>query len=195
MNSLIRGAGIQVFVSSCANGRIQISLSDRLSRAYRRAVDTAANGTWRIIARRISNPKVQVALASGREFACLRRPLRACYFIRSVSDDSSVPVIHPDQLLGVRHQLRDYGYTVIVIEHNLDVITTADWIVDLGPEGGDGGGRIVVEGTPEQVAADPHSHTGRFLRHVLGDERMGRVSDIAVRCGDKRTASYAADIL
>ncbi|NJD05139.1 MAG: excinuclease ABC subunit UvrA [Methylococcaceae bacterium] len=73
-----------------------------------------------------------------------------------------------NQLLGVLHQLRDHGNTVIVIEHNLDVIKTADWIVDLGPEGGDGGGRIVVEGTPEQVAADPKSHTGRFLRQVLG---------------------------
>jgi excinuclease ABC subunit A len=71
------------------------------------------------------------------------------------------------QLLGVLHQLRDHGNTVIVIEHNLDVIKTADWIVDLGPEGGDGGGRIIAEGTPEQVAAEPGSHTGRFLRQVL----------------------------
>ena len=65
------------------------------------------------------------------------------------------------------HQLRDHGNTVIVIEHNLDVIKTADWIVDLGPEGGDGGGRIIAEGTPEQVVAEPGSHTGRFLRQVL----------------------------
>ena len=71
------------------------------------------------------------------------------------------------QLLAVLHQLRDHGNTVIVIEHNLDVIKTADWIVDLGPEGGDGGGRIVAEGTPEHVAADPASHTGRFLKQVL----------------------------
>jgi excinuclease ABC subunit A len=55
-----------------------------------------------------------------------------------------------------------------VIEHNLDVIKTADWIVDLGPEGGDGGGRLVVEGTPEQVARTPGSHTGRYLQRVLG---------------------------
>jgi len=71
------------------------------------------------------------------------------------------------QLLAVLHQLRDHGNTVIVIEHNLDVIKTADWIIDLGPEGGDGGGRIVAEGTPEHVAANPESHTGRFLRLAL----------------------------
>ena len=71
------------------------------------------------------------------------------------------------QLLTVLHQLRDHGNTVVVIEHNLDVIKTADWIIDLGPEGGDGGGRIIAEGTPEQVAANPDSHTGRFLSKVL----------------------------
>jgi excinuclease ABC subunit A len=75
------------------------------------------------------------------------------------------------QLLGVLARLRDAGNTVIVIEHNLDVIKTADWIIDLGPEGGDGGGRIVSEGTPETVAADARSHTGRFLRSVLGESR------------------------
>ncbi|HEY7761349.1 MAG TPA: excinuclease ABC subunit UvrA [Burkholderiales bacterium] len=70
-------------------------------------------------------------------------------------------------LLRVLHQLRDHGNTVVVIEHNLDVIKTADWIVDLGPEGGDGGGRIVVQGTPQQVAQHPGSHTGRYLRQAL----------------------------
>ncbi|BBD79961.1 excinuclease ABC subunit UvrA [Aerosticca soli] len=68
-----------------------------------------------------------------------------------------------EQLLDVLHQLVDQGNTVVVIEHNLDVIKTADWIVDLGPEGGDGGGRIIAAGTPEHVAATPGSHTGRFL--------------------------------
>jgi len=67
------------------------------------------------------------------------------------------------QLLDVLHQLVDQGNTVVVIEHNLDVIKTADWIVDLGPEGGGGGGRILVSGTPEVVAETPNSHTGRFL--------------------------------
>ncbi len=71
------------------------------------------------------------------------------------------------KLLDVLHALVDRGNTVIVIEHNLDVIKTADWIVDLGPEGGDRGGEIVVAGTPEQVAACPASHTGRYLKPVL----------------------------
>jgi len=72
-------------------------------------------------------------------------------------------------LLSVLHRLRDEGNTVIVIEHNLDVIKTADWVVDLGPEGGDGGGRIVATGTPESVAANPASHTGGYLRAALGE--------------------------
>ncbi len=72
-----------------------------------------------------------------------------------------------EQLLGVLHKLRDDGNTVVVIEHNLDVIKTADWIVDLGPEGGHRGGRILATGTPEQIAANPESHTGRFLAKVL----------------------------
>ncbi|MBK6908208.1 MAG: excinuclease ABC subunit UvrA [Rhodocyclaceae bacterium] len=70
-------------------------------------------------------------------------------------------------LLGVLHRLRDHGNTVVVIEHNLDVIKTADWLVDLGPEGGDGGGRILVEGTPETVAQTPGSYTGKYLGPVL----------------------------
>ncbi|MCB1820718.1 MAG: excinuclease ABC subunit UvrA [Candidatus Competibacteraceae bacterium] len=72
-----------------------------------------------------------------------------------------------EQLLKVLHELRDRGNTIVVIEHNLDVIKTADWIIDLGPEGGGSGGEIVAAGTPEQVAAHPTSHTGRFLAPVL----------------------------
>ncbi|NNM58481.1 MAG: excinuclease ABC subunit UvrA [Legionellales bacterium] len=72
-----------------------------------------------------------------------------------------------EQLLQVLHRLRDHGNTVLVIEHNLDVIKTADWIIDLGPEGGDGGGEIVVAGTPETIAAHPTSHTGRFLKGMV----------------------------
>jgi len=71
------------------------------------------------------------------------------------------------QLLGVLHRLRDHGNTVVVIEHNLDVIKTADWIIDLGPEGGEGGGEIIAKGTPEQVAKLGHSYTGQFLSPVL----------------------------
>jgi len=74
-----------------------------------------------------------------------------------------------DLLLRVLHQLRDAGNTIVVIEHNLDVIKTADWVIDLGPEGGAGGGQIVAAGTPEAVAAQSDSYTGRFLRGVLAD--------------------------
>jgi len=72
-----------------------------------------------------------------------------------------------EQLLAVLHRLRDEGNTVIVIEHNLDVIKTADWVIDLGPEGGDGGGRVVAEGTPEQLARLKESYTGHYLAPVL----------------------------
>jgi excinuclease ABC subunit A len=74
-------------------------------------------------------------------------------------------------LLGVLARLREAGNTVVVIEHNLDVIKTADWLIDLGPEGGDGGGRIIAQGTPEQVAANKASHTGRYLRAALAAAR------------------------
>ncbi|MHB8167097.1 MAG: excinuclease ABC subunit A, partial [Sulfuricella sp.] len=70
-------------------------------------------------------------------------------------------------LLKVLHRLRDSGNTVVVIEHNLDVIKTADWVVDLGPEGGVGGGQIIAAGTPEQVAETPESFTGRYLAGLL----------------------------
>ncbi|KAF1719843.1 MAG: excinuclease ABC subunit UvrA [Pseudoxanthomonas sp.] len=72
-----------------------------------------------------------------------------------------------EHLLAVLHKLRDEGNTIVVIEHNLDVIKTADWVVDLGPEGGHRGGRILATGTPEEIAAHPESHTGRFLAKLL----------------------------
>jgi excinuclease ABC subunit A len=71
------------------------------------------------------------------------------------------------RLVEVLQRLVDAGHSVIVIEHNLELIAEADWIIDLGPEGGDGGGRIVAEGTPEQVARQKKSHTGRFLRSLF----------------------------
>ncbi|TLT34066.1 ATP-binding cassette domain-containing protein, partial [Acinetobacter baumannii] len=71
------------------------------------------------------------------------------------------------KLLDILHELRNKGNTIVVIEHNLDVIKTADWVVDLGPEGGSGGGMIIAEGTPEQVAKVEISHTGRFLKPML----------------------------
>ncbi|HSM11992.1 MAG TPA: excinuclease ABC subunit UvrA, partial [Lysobacter sp.] len=72
-----------------------------------------------------------------------------------------------EHLLAVLHRLRDDGNTVVVIEHNLDVIKTADWVIDLGPEGGHRGGTILATGTPEDIAGLPHSHTGRFLAPLL----------------------------
>ena len=71
------------------------------------------------------------------------------------------------QLLAVLHHLRDHGNTIIVIEHNLDVIKTADWIIDLGPEGGSGGGKVIAEGTPEQVAKKKGSYTGQYVKKAL----------------------------
>jgi excinuclease ABC subunit A len=76
------------------------------------------------------------------------------------------------KLLIVLHSLVEKGNTVIVIEHNLDVIKTADWIIDMGPEGGSGGGKVVVTGTPEQVANHATSHTARFLKPMLGTASM-----------------------
>ena len=72
-----------------------------------------------------------------------------------------------EMLLKVLHRLADHGTTVVVIEHNLDVIKTADWIVDLGPEGGDGGGEILVTGTPNVITKSAKSHTGKFLKPMF----------------------------
>ena len=93
---------------------------------------------------------------TGKTFYILDEPTTGLHF-----DDVR-------QLLEVLQQLVEHGNTVLVIEHNLDVIKVADRIIDLGPEGGDKGGHIVVAGTPEEVAACPASHTGRFLRPLLG---------------------------
>ena len=79
-----------------------------------------------------------------------------------------------EHLLTVLHKLRDDGNTIVVIEHNLDVIKTADWVIDLGPEGGHRGGQIVAEGTPEQLARNEASHTGRFLARLLEPEKPSR---------------------
>jgi excinuclease ABC subunit A len=89
------------------------------------------------------------------------------------------------QLLKVLHQLRDRGNTMVIIEHNLDVIKTADWVVDLGPEGGAGGGRILVAGTPEHVAKNKESHTARFLAPLLDKHGARQASQPAARKGRK----------
>jgi excinuclease ABC subunit A len=81
-----------------------------------------------------------------------------------------------DLLLTVLNRLRDHGNTLVVIEHNLDVIKTADWVIDLGPEGGDGGGRVIAQGPPEDIAAAAQSFTGRFLKPILGPSRRKAAS-------------------
>ena len=78
------------------------------------------------------------------------------------------------KLLEVLHELVDQGNTVVVIEHNLEVIKTADWVLDLGPEGGDGGGELVAEGRPEDIVAEPRSYTGRFLKELLERRPRGK---------------------
>src|SRR5699024_12527411 len=78
-----------------------------------------------------------------------------------------------EHLLAVLHKLRDDGNTVVVIEHNLDVIKTADRVIDLGPEGGHRGGQIIAEGTPEEVAATPQAYTGQVVARMLGEAKPG----------------------
>jgi excinuclease ABC subunit A len=106
-------------------------------------------------AQRIKLSKELARRATGRTLYILDEPTTGLHF-----EDVR-------KLLEVLHALVDQGNTVVVIEHNLEVIKTADWILDLGPEGGDGGGRIVAQGTPEMIAASPDSHTGRFLAPLL----------------------------
>jgi excinuclease ABC subunit A len=107
-------------------------------------------------AQRIKLAKELSRRATGRTLYILDEPTTGLHF-HDVA-----------KLLEVLHELADAGNTVVVIEHNLEVIKTADWIIDMGPEGGDGGGRIVAEGTPEDVAKVKESYTGRYLRELLG---------------------------
>jgi excinuclease ABC subunit A len=106
-------------------------------------------------AQRVKLAKELSKRATGRTLYILDEPTTGLHFADIA------------QLLVVLQRLRDEGNTVIVIEHNLDVIKTADWVVDLGPEGGDGGGRIIAVGTPEQIAANKASYTGHYLRSTL----------------------------
>ncbi len=99
-------------------------------------------------------------------------------------------------LLTVLHRLRDHGNTVVVIEHNLDVIKTADWVIDLGPEGGAGGGRIIAQGPPEHVAGVAESYTGRYLKPVLNRRLNKRIpAPIAAPVRNGRERKQAADLL
>ena len=85
------------------------------------------------------------------------------------------------KLLGVLQRLVDGGNTVIVIEHNLDVVKCADWVVDLGPEGGAGGGTLVAKGTPEQLARSKGSYTGHYLKQIVGTRRVAEAEALSAR--------------
>ena len=89
-----------------------------------------------------------------------------------------------EQLLKVLHSLRDRGNTIVVIEHNLDVIKACDWVIDLGPDGGDGGGRIIATGTPEQIATNPESVTGDYLKRFFTAKKSAKKTS-----GKKKTLS------
>jgi excinuclease ABC subunit A len=110
-------------------------------------------------AQRVKLSKELARRATGRTLYILDEPTTGLHF-----EDVR-------KLLEVLHELVDQGNTVLVIEHNLDVIKTADWVIDIGPEGGDGGGYIVAEGTPEEIAAHPGSHTGHYLKDLLAEKK------------------------
>jgi excinuclease ABC subunit A len=110
---------------------------------------------------------------------CKRSTGRTIYLL-----DEPTTGLHFDdvrKLLSLLHQLVDKGNTVIVVEHNLDVIKTADWVLDLGPEGGAGGGALVAVGTPEEIAITEASFTGQYLRRVLPAERLEDLLEMAER--------------
>ena len=117
-------------------------------------------------AQRVKLSKELSRRATGRTLYILDEPTTGLHF-----EDTR-------KLLEVLHELADAGNTVVVIEHNLDVIKTADWLLDFGPEGGDGGGLIVAEGTPEQVARDPASWTGKYLAEVLERHEQRRLARV-----------------
>ena len=113
-------------------------------------------------AQRVKLAKELSRVATGRTVYILDEPTTGLHFADI------------QKLLDVLHRLTAAGNTVIVIEHNLDVIKTADWVIDLGPEGGEAGGYIIAEGAPEAVAQVEASYTGQFLRRVLGAPAGGR---------------------
>jgi len=117
-------------------------------------------------AQRVKLSKELSRVATGRTLYILDEPTTGLHFADI------------QKLLKVLHSLVDKGNTVVVIEHNLDVIKSADWLIDLGPEGGDKGGHILVEGTPETVMATERSYTGQFLKHVLAGKEAKQPSEV-----------------
>ncbi|MEC9374460.1 MAG: excinuclease ABC subunit UvrA, partial [Planctomycetota bacterium] len=117
--------------------------------------------------------RVKLATELGKGEGTIGAPTGGTLYIL----DEPTTGLHFDdisKLLDVMHRLADQGNTLVVIEHNLDVIKCADWIIDLGPEGGDKGGTIVATGTPEQVAATKSSYTGQYLKPMLGQPKRTR---------------------
>ncbi len=128
-------------------------------------------------AQRIKLAKELSKRATGRTLYILDEPTTGLHF-HDVA-----------KLLEVLHELVEAGNTVAVIEHNLEVIKTADWLIDLGPEGGDGGGKVIAVGTPEQVASVPESYTGRFLKQLLARRSAGAVKAAAGKGGKRKEAA------
>ncbi|WP_052174774.1 excinuclease ABC subunit UvrA [Paracoccus sanguinis] len=128
-------------------------------------------------AQRVKLAKELARASTGKTLYILDEPTTGLHF-----DDTR-------KLLEVLHSLVDQGNTVVVIEHNLDVIKTADWIIDIGPEGGDGGGEIVAEGTPEEVAAIEASHTGRYLAPMLATAEGRRVATAKPAARKRKSAA------
>jgi excinuclease ABC subunit A len=152
--------GVQFF-EAIPSIREKLETLDRVGLGYIRIgqqATTLSGGE----AQRVKLSKELAKRATGRTLYILDEPTTGLHF-----EDVN-------KLLEVLHQLVETGNSVVVIEHNLDVIKTADWLLDFGPEGGDGGGEIVAVGTPEDVAANPASHTGRYLRPILA--RVGRIA-------------------
>jgi excinuclease ABC subunit A len=115
-------------------------------------------------AQRVKLAKELARVATGRTIYILDEPTTGLHFADT------------QNLLKVLHRLVDAGNTVLVIEHNLDVIKTADYVIDMGPEGGDGGGYMIAAGTPEEVALVEGSHTGMFLREILEQQTVHRAA-------------------
>ena len=154
---LMYGAGtVWVDVVPAASGKLQTLTDVGLSYVRLGQNATTLSGGE---AQRVKLARELAKRATGRTLYILDEPTTGLHF-------------HDvEQLLQVLHRLRDDGNTIVVIEHNLDVIKTADWIIDLGPEGGEGGGEIIATGTPEDVAANGRSWTGRYLQPLLERER------------------------